>query len=366
VTFLRRRGWDVLVLIMVTLVLLEVLSSDQDVPLALSVPVGLAMTLPLLWAQRWTAQVACVVMGAWVLQSMLGDWSLEPQTELLPVGAVFWSVGAYLPRRRSWTMLAVVLAALVAHEPSDSIVMVPLMAGVFGAGRLMRSREGLARALEQERSLAEKYAVAEERVRIARELHDVVGHAVSLMTVQAGAERLALGDERPQTSEVLSQIEVTGRQAMQEMRRLVGVLRTDEEPVVTPQPGLDQLEPLVERFRRSGLDVDLTVEQQPGGKTVPLSAGADISAYRIVQEGLTNVLKHADAREARVRVRHTPDEVAIEVTDHGTGGASEGSSGHGLLGMNERVALFGGSLEVGPGSDGGWQLVAVLPREAAP
>ena len=125
VTFLRRHGWDVLVLIMVTLVLSEVLSSDQDVPLALSVPVGLAMTLPLLWAQRWTAPVAGVVMGAWLIQSMLGDWRLEPQTELLPVGAVFWSVGAYLPRRPSWTMFAVVLAALVAHQPGDSIVMVP-------------------------------------------------------------------------------------------------------------------------------------------------------------------------------------------------------------------------------------------------
>ena len=116
------------------------------------------------------------------------------------MGAVFWSVGAYLPRRRSWTMFVVVLAALVAHQPDDSIVMVPLMSGVFAAGRLMRSREGLARALEQERALAEKYAVAEERARIARELHDVVGHAVALMTVQAGAERLALGDARPQTA----------------------------------------------------------------------------------------------------------------------------------------------------------------------
>jgi signal transduction histidine kinase len=259
------------------------------------------------------------------------------------------------------------LVALVAHRPDDAIVMAPLMAGVYGAGRLMQSREQLAAALQAERAQAERYAVAEERARIARELHDVVGHAIATMTVQAGAERMALGDSRPETSRVLDQIEVTGRQTLQEMRRMLGLLRSDDTVDFTPQPGLAQIDALAERMAGSGLDVDVRVEGAPG----PVSPGVDISAYRIVQEALTNVLKHAEAGRATVRIRHRDAGLEIEVTDDGTAPPARGSSlgpgqGQGLTGMRERVALYGGSLEAGPAAPRGWRLLARLPNETGP
>jgi signal transduction histidine kinase len=322
------------------------------------------MTVPLLWGQRRPMPVAAIVMGAWLAQALAGDWELEPQSELLPICLVFWSLGAYASGRRAGWSLAVALGALVAHQPDDAIVMVPLMAGVFASGRLMRSREQLVRALAEERAQAERYAVAEERARIARELHDVVGHAISLMTVQAGAERLALAqapdDQRPETGRVLGQIELTGRQTMQEMRRLLGVLRTDEDDLdLGPQPGLTQVGALAERLRGAGLAVDVRVEGDPR----PLSPGADISAYRIVQEALTNVLKHAGTDRAQVRVVHGAAGVEIAVTDEGAAAREPSGRGHGLAGIRERVALYGGTLDAGPAPDGGWRLVARLPRE---
>jgi signal transduction histidine kinase len=365
VTSLRQRSWDALVLVLVVSVLLEVLATNQDVPLEFSVPVGLAMTVPLLWGQRQPLVVATVVLGAWVAQSLAGDWQLEPQAELLPVCVVFWCLGAHLGRRSAYGGLAFALGALVVHQYDDVIVLGPLVVGVFAAGRLMQSREQLAAALQQERAQAERYAVAEERARLARELHDVVGHSIAMMTVQAGAERLALGVARPETSRVLNQIEVTGRQTLEEMRRLLGVLRMPGEDVdYMPQPGLAQLDALAVRLGQSGLEVSVRVSGDPG----VLSPGVDISAYRIVQEALTNVLKHADATRAAVRVAHGDGGVEIEVTDDGAGpvrgqsGAAAGS-GHGLAGMRERVALYGGSLTSGPGPSGGWCLVARLPRE---
>jgi signal transduction histidine kinase len=360
----RARAWDALVLVMVVGVLFEVLTTDVDVPPELSVPVGLVMTVPFLWGQRRPLLVVPVVLGAWLVQEYAGDWRQDPQSELLPVCLAFWCLGAYVPRRAGRWAFALAFVALVLHQPDDAIVMGPLMAGVFGAGRLMQSREQLAAALQQERAQAERYAVAEERARIARELHDVVGHAIATMTVQAGAERMALGDARPETSQVLNQIEVTGRQTLQEMRRLLGVLRTSDDSVdFTPQPGLAQVGALAERMGRSGLDVEVRVDGEPG--VVP--PGVDISAYRIVQEALTNVLKHADAIRATVRIDHGDGAIQIEVTDDGTGSsAATDGQGHGLTGIRERVALYGGSLEAGPLPTGGWRLLARLPKEDAP
>ena len=361
---LRARAWDALVLVLVVSVLSEVLTTDQDVPLSLSVPVALLMTVPFIWGQRHPLPVVAVVLGAWVVQALSGDWQQEPQSELLPVALAFWCIGAYVAGRRSWWALVLALLALVTHQPDDVIVLGPLMAGVFAAGRLMQSRERLAAALQQERANAERYAVAEERARIARELHDVVGHALATMTVQAGAERLVLGDARPETSRVLSQIEVTGRQALQEVRRLLGALRTPEEALeLRPLPGLSQLDALAQRMSGSGLVVDVDVADD----VQPLPSGLDVSAYRIVQEALTNVLKHADARSARIRVSEHDGVVDIVVTDDGAGApATAGSQGQGLTGMRERALIHGGSLEAGPSPAGGWRIVARLQREFGP
>lgn len=361
---MRARAWDALVLILVVVVMFEVLTTNQDVPLELSVPAGLFMTVPFVWGQRRPLPVAAVVLATWVAQGLAGDWEQEPQSELLPVCVAFWCLGAYVaPRPGRW---AVVLgfAGLVLHQPDDVIVLGPLMAGVFAAGRLMQSREKLAAALQAERAQAERYAVAEERARIARELHDLVGHSLAMITVQAGAERLALGDSRPETSHVLNQIEITGRQTLAEMRRLLGVLRTADDTVdFTPQPGLAQVDALAERMSRSGLAVEVQVTGEPG----VVSPGIDISAFRIIQEALTNVLKHAEADQARVRVTHEDGGIEIEVTNDGAGQPADRSAdapGLGLTGMRERIGLYGGSLEVGPAPDGGWRLVARLPTEA--
>jgi len=366
VTFIRARAWDALVLLLVVSVLFEVLTTDVDVPLELSVPVGLAMTVPFLWGQRRPLPVVAVVLAAWLIQEFAGDWEQAPQSELLPVALAFWSLGAYVPKRTGRWAFAAAFVALVLQQPDDAIVMGPLMAGVYGAGRLMQSREQLAAALQQERAHAERYAVAEERARIARELHDVVGHSIAMMTVQAGAERMALGDDRPETSRVLNQIELTGRQTLQEMRRMLGLLRSDDTVDFTPQPGLAQVDALAERMAGSGLEVDVHVEGEPG----PVSPGVDISAYRIVQEALTNVLKHAEAARATVRVQHGSGGLEIEVTDDGTapahGHGRGNGQGQGLTGMRERVALYGGSLEAGPAPAGGWRLLARLPNGAGP
>ncbi len=359
------RAWDVgLAVALGLLIVDEVLASDQDVPLRLALPVALAMTVPLAWRRGAPVPAAVVVLTAFALQGVAGDWDLEPQSELLAVGVAFFALGAHAPDPWSARGFAVAFAALILHEPGDLVVQGPLMAGVFAAGRLLRSRTELADALARDRAEGERQAVAEERVRIARELHDVVAHSISLMTVQAGAERLALGGERPQTTEALSQIEHTGRQALAEMRRLLGMLRDPGEEVdFAPQPGLAELDALAARVTRAGLRVSLRIE----GEAAPVSPGVDISAYRIVQEGLTNALKHARASRADVRVVHRVDAVELEVADDGAGaaGAANGS-GHGLTGMRERVALYGGTLEAGPHEGRGWVLRARLPREPAP
>jgi len=349
-------------LLLCALVLLETVASNQDVPLGLSVPVALAMTVPLIWRRSATLAVVGVVLGAWAVQGVAGDWELEPQSELLAVAFAFWSLGAHVRERTSLLAAVGALAAVLVHEPGDAIVMWPLMLGVFAAGRLMRSRDQLARALERDLFDAERMAVAEERARIARELHDVVAHSISLMTIQAGAERVTLGSGAPQTTEVLARIEQTGRQALAEMRRMLGMLRDPEEdPELAPMPGLAQVDSLLERMARAGLQVELTVSGTP----TRLSPGLDISGFRIVQEALTNVLKHAEASSATVRITHGAEHLEIEVLDDGCGrGISDRGGGQGLTGMHERVALYQGVLEVGAVSPHGWRVFARLPQQS--
>jgi signal transduction histidine kinase len=349
-------------LLLCALVLLETVATDQDVPLGLSVPVALAMTVPLVWRRSATLAVVGVVLGAWMGQGLAGDWELEPQSELLAVAFVFWSLGAHVREKTALVAVGGALVAVLVHEPGDAIVLWPLVLGVFAAGRLMRSRDQLARALERDRVDAERMAVAEERARIARELHDVVAHSISLMTIQAGAERMALGSGAPRTAEVLAQIERTGRQALAEMRRMLGMLRDPAaDPELAPMPGLAQVDSLVERMARAGLQVELTVSGTPG----KLPPGLDISGFRIVQEALTNVLKHAEASTASVRIAHGPEHLEIEVLDDGRGRAGATGAGQGLTGMHERVALYEGVLEVGALSPHGWRVFARLPQVSA-
>ena len=231
----------------------------------------------------------------------------------------------------------------------------------FAVGRKAQevdeAKERAARA-EREREARAHAAVTDERARIARELHDVVGHSVSVMTVQASAVRRLLRPEQERERAALLAVEQTGREALAEMRRMVGVLRRPEEaPTLAPQPSLEHLDKLVEQAREAGLPVDLQVEGDP----VQLPAGLELTAYRLVQEGLTNSLKHAHAQRAQVLVHYGDGHIEVTVRDDGEGSGTGDGGGHGLVGMRERVTVFGGELEAGPQPEGGYRLRARLP-----
>jgi signal transduction histidine kinase len=264
---------------------------------------------------------------------------------------------------------AIVVYNIPGHTTAE-LIFIPIDFGIsWLAGFLLRGSAEQAEAAEVRATLAEQEreadalrAVVEERTRIARELHDIVGHSVSVMTVQTSGVRRLLRPEQEQELEALLAVERTGREALAEMRRVVGALRdADESPALAPRPSLSRVDKLVARARETGLPVDLEIEGEP----VALPAGVDLTAYRLVQEGLTNAIKHAAARHADVRIRYDGDHVEIEVCDDGRGAdeadAASSDGGHGLVGMRERVSIYGGELEAGPRSEGGFRLRARLP-----
>jgi signal transduction histidine kinase len=229
--------------------------------------------------------------------------------------------------------------------------------------------ESAALAIDNARMFARLHTLTahEERARIARELHDIVAHSVSVMTVQAGAiEEIAERDAQ-KAKQAAQAIRETGRDALTDLRRLLGFLRTDTEDAQmhAPQPGLAELEPLLDQVRQAGLEVDLQIE----GTVRPLPPAVDLAAFRVVQEALTNCLKHAEASHVRVGVRYRPDELDIEVVDDGSGQRAShvsggNGSGHGLFGMTERIGLHQGTLEYGRLATGGFRVHARLPVEA--
>jgi signal transduction histidine kinase len=251
------------------------------------------------------------------------------------------------------------------HAPGD-IVLLPAIFGLAWLAGLAQRRRTLqaetaeqrADRAEREREVAARIAVAEERARIARELHDIVAHAVSVMVLHVGAVRHRLPGELSEDIDALQGVEQTGRSALGEMRRLLGALRRDDESGdLAPQPGLARLEPLLQDVRSAGLQVELEVDGDP----FPLPHALDVSAYRIVQEGLTNTLKHGHASEAHVVIGYGSDEVRIDVRDDGNGAPSGDGLGHGLIGIRERVKIYGGEMSAAPASDGGFILSTRLP-----
>ncbi len=221
--------------------------------------------------------------------------------------------------------------------------------------RLVGDRERRVRIAERERELASREAVVEERARIARELHDVIAHHVSMIVLQAGAERRVL-DKSDSSREVLETIERTGRSALTETRRLLGMLRSEQDDPLGPQPRLRDVPLLIGQVREAGLPVELDIE----GTQPELPQGIELSAYRIVQEALTNALKYAGDAHARVRISYRPESIEIEVSDDGPGQPAAGD-GHGLVGMRERAALYGGRLTAGRGDTGGFTVHVSLP-----
>lgn len=252
-----------------------------------------------------------------------------------------------------------------AHSVSE-LVFIPLLFGIcWLAGFAVREHAEQAQAAEvratqaeRERDVATRIAVAEERARIARELHDIVAHAVSVMVLQVGAVRHKLPDTLAEDRDALRSVEQAGRTALAEMRRLLAAMRRDGDDVdLMPQPGLEGLGSLLEEIGRAGLPVRLRVDGEP----FPLPAALDLSAYRIVQEGLTNALKHARASHADVTVCYGPDSLNTEVRDDGIGAAAGDGLGHGLVGIRERVKIYGGEMTAGTANGGGFILSTRLP-----
>lgn len=362
-------GADCTIALALAVIVVEDLFSSGDYYTAsqwIYVPAALLMTLPLAWRRRFPLGVCAVVLGTLAAESLAVGSAPTPDSAMVAWLLAIYSVAAHCNRDRALVGAGISLAAgLVWMGLDDFLLPVVVFGGAWTAGRLVRQRHEYATALEErnaalerERETNTRIAVAEERVRIARELHDMVAHTLGVMVVQAGAERL---HEEPGTPayEALSSIEQYGRQALSEMGRLVAMLRTVTEPdALGPQPGLAHLDDLLTRVRETGLDVELVVEGEPR----VLAAGLDVSAYRIVQEALTNTLRHARSQRARVLLRWEPSALQIEVSDDGVGPSAEPArAGHGLLGIRERVALFGGALVTGRSELGGYLLAATLP-----
>ena len=337
---------------------------------------ALAWSLPFLARGRhpfWAPIAACAALVALAFTAGLSTNNLT-----MPfVAAVMASVsfGLISDRRQSvagWSAV-VAAAAVVDYQTTAAFsdffwtTLILTLAWFFGVAlgtRTEQARELRVRveAAERDRALAAERATAEERSRIARELHDVVAHSVSVMVVQASGVRRLLKDDQEREREALVSVEQIGRQALTEMRRMLGVMRTgeDQPAALAPQPGLQHLDRLIAQVEEAGLPVTLHIE----GERPDLSPGVDLSAYRIVQEGLTNALKHAKGAHADVVIRYIDGLVQLEITDDGVGTQNGTPGGHGLVGMRERVAVYGGTLEAGPREGGGFVLRAVLPMES--
>jgi signal transduction histidine kinase len=350
---------------------LEVLLNPSVTPKWAAAVTELPFALALAWRRRFPILVVAVVSLGLGLEASLGVPVNEPVVPLLVIVIAVFSVSVNEPLRRSVIGAAVILPGFAVglfHISGDAEVKVGnfafgtiIVGGVWVAGRLVRSRtrEASRLARETERLEAERVmAVADERARIARELHDVIAHSVSVMVVQAEAAQEVLKRHPTRAVEPLKAVQETGRQAMVEMSRLVGLLREDGEEVgLAPQPGLRELQTLASEVRDAGLPVRLRIEGQP--TQIPL--GVDLTAYRILQEALTNAIKHAGPAHADVTIRYRTDTLELEIVDDGPGTGNGHVGGHGLVGMRERVTVFGGELDAGPRPQGGFAVHARLP-----
>jgi signal transduction histidine kinase len=355
---------------------------------------GMCCIVPITWRRR-APMTVFVISGVSAFAAIASGHVLG----VSPFGPMIalYSVAAWCDRRRSLgaavvSLAGVLVAEVVSPRPSGFearmlIGPAAVVAVTWLIGDNLRVRrayvaqlEARAEHLEREQANEAQRAVDGERTRIARELHDVVAHHVSVIAVQAGAARMVAG-QRPvpqghgrtpsMSDDMLGSIEMTARQALGELRRLLGVLRKEDgQADLAPQPGLHQLAPLVAQLRDSGVPVELEIDE-----AIPdlLPSGVDLTAYRIIQEALTNVLKHAGGAATRVVVGLDGDDLVITVGDRGPGPAPTGADGvdeaaprgHGLIGMGERVALFGGELRHGPGRFGGFEVVARIPLGGA-
>ncbi len=348
---------------------------------ALAYILAIPLALPFAVHRRLPMTSLAVTVAAFTAFAVL-DYAAYPGVSVF---AILFGIAAHTDRRRSVTALGVCTAAMVlglSTQPSDVVTSADWTSSLLAilvawlAGENLRSRrarwaalEDRAAMLENEREERDRRAVADERLRIARDLHDIVSHAMSVIAVQAGAGHHLLDRDPEAARRALSNVETASRGALVEMRRMLGVLRDDDDPPDTrsPSPGLSKLDELVARVRDTGLGVSLTVTD--GLPELPTSV--DLAAYRIVQESLTNVMKHGGP-VAHVDVRCTPTDLYIDVTDDGRPApariaqdSGDSAPGHGVIGMRERVAVYGGDFSAGPRPTGGFAVAVRLPLASA-
>jgi signal transduction histidine kinase len=381
VRYIAREYWFELLIVFLTVAGMLELVVGRDSPgappttLWIAIPTVAVLVLPLLARRRFPFAApayywllaAAISFGDGVLLAFIGSLSIVGLASAFLLGNLKdpLKAGAGL-------IIVLVGIVIVVHnipgETASDLVFIPLRFVVaWVAGYALRERAERAEAAEEratqaerEREAAARVAVAEERARIARELHDIVAHAVSVMVLQIGAVRHKLPQALEEDRDALGRVERAGRTALAEMRRLLGAMRRDGDGVeLGPQPGIDRLDSLLEDVGRAGLPVRLHVDGDP----FPLPRAIDLSAYRIVQEGLTNALKHAHASHADVTFQYGPDELQIEVRDDGEGSSTSDGRGHGLLGIRERVKIYGGEMSAGAAPEGGFVLGARLPLE---
>ncbi|HET8971049.1 MAG TPA: sensor histidine kinase [Candidatus Nanopelagicales bacterium] len=349
--------------LMVLAVTSAVTGNPDEGPGYLTVPVAVLMTGALAWRSRAPLPGLVVILLASSVQTLLTTspgslWSFA----VLLVAA--FSVASSCEEPRAWfggCLLVGVLWLQEIHDHgSDYLFILVVFGGTWLLGRLVRSWRQRATAAEANQQLRADTAVADERARIARELHDMVAHAVSVIVIQSDAAEAALDRDPELAREPLRAIKTSSREALDEMRRLLHLLRTDDDGALAPQPGLADLPALLGSVRRAGLPVQLEVS----GEEANLPPGVDLAAYRIVQEALTNVLKHAGPAPTRVSVCYRPAEIGVVVTN-AAGAPPPGvpaGAGRGLIGIRERAAVMGGELTAGPDRDGGFGVAARLPR----
>jgi len=343
---------------------------DYRDPDALGVVLSLAVSLPFFFRRRAPFATAVVSTGAVTLMLLLGYQS-NTQTQMILVSAYTLASHAEGARRvLGFVAIEVGVGTVAAVGTPGASTSEIILAGAFYAaayffGSAMRNRrlyldevEERAAVVEREHEEASKRAIADERLRIAQELHDVVAHSMGVIAVQAGVGSHVIDTDPAEAKKSLDAISTTSRTTLGEIRRLLGVLRADDDGGYEPAPGLADLDRLITDIRGAGLTVDVHID----GERHDLPPGVDLTAYRIVQEAITNVLKHAGPAEVIVTVGYEPDMVRLEVVDDGRGvnGRSSGG-GHGLVGMRERVAVYGGTLETGPRAGGGFRVAACLP-----
>jgi signal transduction histidine kinase len=323
-----------------------------------------AVPIPLAWRRIVPLGAAVATLTMLALDGLTGGDPLDLLVPPIVILVALYSLGAHAELEKSLAVLAGYLAvgwvsvyAERGSGPSDYafagvVVVAPWIVGRIAGVRLAAAVSARERA---------QRAVAEERARIARELHDVVAHAVGVMVVQAGAAEQILENDPPAAREALAQIRRTGKDALVDLRRMLGLLRADDQGAasVEPQPGLGDLEPLAERLRQAGVPVELSIE----GEERPVPAGVALAVYRVVQEGLTNVLKHATDARAQVTLVYGSEALELSVTNDGRPTRNGAGTEHGLIGLRERVSLYGGELEAAPLDGGGFRVCARLPYE---